>query len=152
MCGFYILEDNSFIHIISKFIDNKIFTNFPINANGIRTLKHYHYLKLYIIETDSNIYYYIDNIDILNQIVSDIKRNIINEDIIDKENIIKKVIYELEKYKFKYPNCDNDDDYLLIEKRLYHAKENLSNIKKKQISSIFIEIETPNDIQNVFMF
>ena len=74
MCAFYILEDCTLIHIISKFIDKQIFTNFPINTNGIRTLKHYHYLNLYIIECNSQIYYYIDNTDILNQIVNQIKR------------------------------------------------------------------------------
>lgn len=151
MCAIYILEDYSFIHIISKFIEKQIYTIFPINTNGIQRLKHYHYLNFYIIETDSNIYYYIDNIDILNQIVNDIKRNIINEDIIEKEIIYKNVNYELNKYRQNHPNCDNDDEYLFIEKRLFHAKENLSDCKKKQLSPIFIKIDIPEDIQNLFL-
>ena len=91
-----------------------------------------------------------DNIDIVNDIVNSIKRNIINEDIIENENIVKKINIELSSYKFYHPNFQNEDEYLLIEKRLYHANDNLENSKKLQLSCIFIEIETPNALNNFF--
>jgi hypothetical protein len=151
MCAFYKLENNNLIPIISKFIEKSVFTQYPINMDGIINIKHYYHIPLHIIETRSELYYYIDSIDNLNDTVNSIKRNIINENIIENENIVKKIEIELSKYKFHHPNFLHDDDYLLIEKRLYHANENLRTSKNMQLSSIFIEAELPNTLHNFFM-
>lgn len=150
MCAFYILENNSFISIISRFIENNVFTHYPINNDNIINVRHYYHIPIYIIETKNKIYYYIDSNDTMNDIVNSIKRNIINNDILQKEYIFKLVSIELSNYKFHHPNSLNDDDCLLIEKRLYHAQENLRNSKIMQLSSIFIKTEVPNAINNFF--
>ena len=150
MCGFYKLENNKYISIISKFVEKTFFTQYQINNDGILHIKHYYHIPFYIVETRENLYYYIDNIETVNAIVNSIKRNIINENIIENENIVKKIDNELSSYIFYHPNFQNDDEYLLIEKRLYHAKDNLENSKKLQLSCIFIEIETPDALNNFF--
>jgi hypothetical protein len=150
MCAFYILENNSFISIISRFIEKNVFTQYPINTDDILHVRHYYHIPLYIIQTRNAYYYYIDSNDTMNDIVNSIKRNIINEDILQKEYIVKLVSIELSNYKFHHPNSLNDDDCLLIEKRLYHAHENLRNSKIMQLSSIFIETEVPIAINNFF--
>ena len=151
MCAFYKLENNNLISILSHFIEKNVFTQYPINIDDILHVRHYYHIPFYIIHTQNAYYYYIDSIDILNDIVNSIKRNIINEDIIEKEYIVGKINMELSNYKFHHPNSINDDDYLLIEKRLYHANENLRNSKKMQMSCIFIETEVSDAIINFFM-
>jgi len=150
MGAFYKLENNKYIQIISKFVEKTIFTQYPINVDGILHIKHYYHIPFYIIQTEETLYYYIDNIDTVNAIVNSIKRYIINENIIENENIVKKIDNELSSYIFYHPNFQNDDEYFLIEKRLYYANENLENSKKLQLSCIFIEIETPDAINNFF--
>jgi len=150
MGAFYKLENNKYIQIIYKFVEKTVFTQYPINVDGILHIKHYYHIPFYIIQTEETLYYYIDNIDTVNAIVNSIKRYIINENIIENENIVKKIDNELSSYIFYHPNFQNDDEYFLIEKRLYYANENLENSKKLQLSCIFIEIETPDAINNFF--
>ena len=150
MCAFYKLENNNLIPILSKFIEKSVFTHYPINIDGIFHIRHYYHIPFYIIETRETLYYYIDSVDTLNEIVNSIKRNIINEVITENENIVKKVNIELSNYKFNYPSFLNDDDCLLIEKRLYHANDNLKNSKNMKLSCIFIETEIPVSINNFF--
>ena len=151
MCAFYKLENNNLIPILYHFIEKSVFTQYPINVDGILHIRHYYHIPFYIIQTQNTLYFYIDNIEVVNDIVNSIKRNIINEDIIEKENIVKKIIIELSNYKFHHPNSLTEDDYLLIEKRLYHANDNLKNSKKNQLSCFFIETEIPDAINNFFI-
>jgi len=151
MGGFYKLESNNYIPIIYKFCEKSVFTQYPINIDGILNIKHYYHIPFYIVETRQNIYFYIDNTDILHEIVKAIKRNIINEDIIKNEHVVKKVSVELSNFEKNNPNSLNDEECIFIEKRLYHANENLRNIKRMQLSSIFIETEIPDAVNNFFM-
>jgi hypothetical protein len=151
MCAFYILENNNLIPILYKFIEKNVFTQYPVNNDGILVIKHYYHIPLYIIETRNTLYFYIDSTDIMTDIVNLIKRNVINEEILQNENILSQVNNELNNFKLNYPNSDNDDDCLLIKKRLYHAEENLNQSKKMQLSAIFIESDIPENIYRFFI-
>jgi hypothetical protein len=151
MGRFYKLESNKYIPIIYKFCEKNAFTQYPINMDGILNIKHYYHIPFYIVEASDDIYFYIDNTDILHQIVTAIKRNIINEDIIKNEHTVKKVSMELGEFEKNNINGSNDDEFISIEKRLYHANENLRNIKRMQLSSIFIETELPDNLNHFFM-
>lgn len=72
--------------------------------DGILNIKHYYHIPFYIVEASDDIYFYIDNTDILHQIVTAIKRNIINEDIIKNEHTVKKVSIELSNFEKNNPN------------------------------------------------
>jgi len=149
MTTYYKLESYRFIPIITKLTENTPFTQYPVNKHGITKIKHYFNIPFCTIETDQNVYYYIHNIDNLNQIVKSIKRNIINNIIIDSQNTIDKITMERRNYMCNNTDYTNNDEYLLIEKRLYYANINGNDARNLLLSSIFIETSIPDHIHEV---
>ena len=146
MYKYYKLDNsNKLFNIVNTFLENEIYIYYPVRKNGINNVKQYINININIVETSNLIYFIFKNYDKLIEIVNKIKAIYINNMVLKNRNIVNTLANEREKYIENKEDYTKEDEFLLLEKRLYWAKHNMYEMESLLYSPIFIEI-TPFEL------